>query len=71
MYDISGVMSMKLSSNWALACEIPGKLASFIAYFLFQEKLSPATYVAFVFTSIAILNLFWPQIKYTKPKLIR
>jgi drug/metabolite transporter (DMT)-like permease len=36
--------------------------ASFIAYFLFQEKLSPATYVAFVFTSIAILNLFWPKL---------
>ena len=38
-------------------------IASFIAYYLFKENLSPMTYVAFVFTSIAILNLFWPQIK--------
>lgn len=38
-------------------------LASFIAYFLFQEQLSAATYLAFALTSFAILNLFWPQIK--------
>lgn len=38
-------------------------LASFMAYFLFQEKLGPITYVAFSCTSLAILNLFWPQIK--------
>lgn len=37
-------------------------IASFIAYFLFKEDLSPMTYVAFLLTSIAILNLFWPQI---------
>jgi drug/metabolite transporter (DMT)-like permease len=38
-------------------------IASFIAYFIFREKITIMTYVAFVFTSFAIINLFWPQIK--------
>lgn len=37
--------------------------ASFIAYFLFAEEVSMMTYVAFFLTSLAIINLFWPQIR--------
>ena len=38
-------------------------IASFLAYFLFQEEVSKMTYIAFILTSISILNLFWLQIK--------
>ncbi len=57
-----------LVSHMNLAMITCGKLiepvlASLMAYFLFQEKLTAMTALAFLFTSIAILNLFWPQIK--------
>ena len=38
-------------------------IASIIAFLVFNETLDSATYVAFACTAIAILNLFWPQIK--------
>lgn len=55
-------------SSMNLAIMTCGKLiepviASFIAYFVFQEQLTTMTYVAFVLTSISIMNLFWPQIR--------
>ncbi len=55
-------------SSMNLAIMTCGKLiepviASFIAYFVFQEELTTMTYVAFVLTSLAIVNLFWPQIR--------
>lgn len=58
-----------IMSHMNLAVMTCGKLiepvlATIMAYFLFQEKLTAMTAVAFVFTSIAILNLFWPQIKF-------
>ncbi len=41
-------------------------LATILAYFLFQEKITSTTLIAFAFTSVAILNLFWPQIRPVK-----
>ena len=38
-------------------------LAAIMAYFLFQEKLTTMTALAFLFTSLAVVNLFWPQIR--------
>jgi drug/metabolite transporter (DMT)-like permease len=39
-------------------------LASLTAVLLFQENITAMTFVAFTLTSLAILNLFWPQIKH-------
>lgn len=55
-------------SSMNLAVMTCGKLiepviASIIAFLVFNETLDSATYVAFACTAIAILNLFWPQIK--------
>jgi drug/metabolite transporter (DMT)-like permease len=63
-----------LMNKMNLAVMTCGKLiepvmASVIAYYLFQEKLGAMTYLAFLCTSIAILNLFWPQISHYFKKI--
>ncbi len=58
----------QVMSHMNLAVMTCGKLiepvlATILAYFLFQEKITSTTLIAFVFTSIAILNLFWPELR--------